>query len=148
MKAGKATKSPAKAGQSLNSRSKQPPVEQPPAPVPDGKPSKPGAEPVLQTEAEDARAGGIMARIPPAPEGVLAEKPDPRASYQVGPSDDNSPLIKVSASKGAPTPSASGIDTEDAEPAEGKPAPAEGKPATTKPTPGEDKKPEMGKEKK
>lgn len=85
-----------------------------------------------------------MARIPPAPDGVLAEKPDPRASYQVGPGDDNSPLIKVSASKGAPTPAASGIDTEDAD----KPTePTPGKAETAKPSPGEDKKPATGEEK-
>jgi hypothetical protein len=131
MRAGHATTSPNKAGQKLNSRSGQPPVDHGPGEVPSGKPAKPGEEPKLHPEAEDAREGGIMARIPPAPEGVLAEKPDPRASYQVGPEGDNSPLISVTATKGAPVPSASGIDTEDVK--------------SEKPTPGEDKKPEAGK---
>jgi hypothetical protein len=110
--AGVITTSPSKAGQKLsNTRSQEPPVEHPPGQIPSGKPGKPGEEPILHPEAEEAREGGIMARIPPAPEGVLAEKVDPRASYQVGPEGDNSPLIQVSAAKGSPTPAASGIDT-------------------------------------
>lgn len=132
--AGHTTTSPSKAGQKLNSRSGQPPVEHGPGQIPSGKPGKPGEEPILHPEAEEAREGGIMARIPPAPEGVLAEKPDPRASYQVGPEGDNSPLIQVSAAKGSPTPSASGIDTEDVKSAE--------------PIPGKGKKPVLGKESK
>lgn len=141
---GNATSSPSKAGQKLNSRSQQPPVEQPPGQVPSGQPGKPGEEPILQTEAEEAREGGIMARIPPAPEGVLAEKPDPRASYQVGPEGDNSPLIQVSAAKGSPTPAASGIDTEDVKSSE----PTPGKDKKSEPIrSGKDKKPLKGEEK-
>ena len=132
-RAGHPTTSPSKAGQKLkNTRSQEPPVEHGPGQIPSGKPGKPGEEPILHPEAEEAREGGIMARIPPAPEGVLAEKPDPRASYQVGPEGDNSPLISVTATRGAPTPSASGIDTEDAK--------------TAEPKPGEEKKPALGKE--
>ena len=122
MRAGHTTTSPSKAGQKLkNTRSQEPPVEHGPGQIPSGKPGKPGEEPVLHPEAEEAREGGIMARIPPAPEGVLAEKPDPRASYQVGPEGDSSPLIQVSPAKGSPTPAASGIDAEDAKTA--KPTP-------------------------
>ena len=91
-------------------------------------------------EAEDARKGGIMARVAPAPPGVLAEAPDPRASYQVGPSDDNSPLIKLTSSKAAPKPAASGIDVggkeETNEPQPDKAGPSEAKaiPPTAKPS--------------
>ena len=93
-----------------NARSGQPPVESPPGQQPKDKPGEPGEEPKLMPEAESARDGGMMARIPPTPEGVLPETPDPRASYQVKPSDDSSPLIKVGPSAPNPTPGASGID--------------------------------------
>jgi hypothetical protein len=96
----------------LNARSGQPPVEQPPVPVPSDKPASPGAEPTLSPEADAARKGGIMARIAPAPPGVLPEQPDGRTSYQVKPgTDDSSALIKIGPAKSSPKPESSGIDT-------------------------------------
>lgn len=63
-------------------------------------------------EAEAARKGGMMARVAPAPPGILAETPDPRTSYQVKPgTDDSSALIKIGPAKASPKPAASGIDT-------------------------------------
>jgi hypothetical protein len=82
------------------------------SPIPSDKPAPPGAEPKLMPEAEAARKGGMMARIPAAPEGVLPEKPDPRTSYQVKPgSDDSSSLIKIGPASVSPKIGASGIDT-------------------------------------
>jgi hypothetical protein len=88
---------------------------------PAGKPSgaadagSAAAEPKLSPEAEAARVGGMMARLPAAPPGVLAEKPDPRASYQTSDKDMSSPLINItqlaSAAGAAPKPTSSGIDT-------------------------------------
>jgi hypothetical protein len=100
----------AKKSNIINARSGQSPVESPEGQIPSDKPAPPGSEPKLMPEAEEARKGGMMARIPPAPPGVLPESPDPRASYQVKPTDDSSALIKVGPSAPSPKPSLSGID--------------------------------------
>lgn len=120
---------PGKPAKPSNSRSGQPPVEAPPGQIPDGKPAAPGAEPKLMPEAEAARKGGIMARVEPAPPGVLAEQPDPRTSYQVKPgTDDSSPLIKIGPASASPKPAASGIDTGSQPKAEPKAIPPTAKP--------------------
>lgn len=93
-----------------NGRTGQPPVQPPKPEVTSDKPAAPGAEPKLMPEAEQARKGGMMARIAPAPPGTLPETPDPRTSYQVKPNDDTSPLIKIGPQKASPKPAASGID--------------------------------------
>jgi hypothetical protein len=91
-----------KGAEAVNPRSGVPPAQSPDPEIPSDKPAAPGAEPKLMPEAEQARKGGMMARISPAPTGVLPEQPDGRTSYQVKPTDDTSPLIKIGPSKASP----------------------------------------------